>query len=148
MSQAAERVYVARLAGTTVFDPLGDAVGRVRDVVLLMRRGNAPVAVGLVVEVPGRRRVFLPLTRVTSIAPGQVICTGVLNLRRFKARTSETLAIAELLERSVTIKAGREPAFIEDLAIEPTRDGTWEVTKALRAQGRASQGRPRLLAPR
>ncbi|MFV0286560.1 MAG: magnesium transporter MgtE N-terminal domain-containing protein [Demequina sp.] len=129
MSQAAERVYVARLAGTTVFDPLGDAVGRVRDVVLLMRRGNAPVAVGLVVEVPGRRRVFLPLTRVTSIAPGQVICTGVLNLRRFKARTSETLAIAELLERSVTIKAGREPAFIEDLAIEPTRDGTWEVTK-------------------
>lgn len=129
MSQPAERVYVARLAGTTVFDPIGDAVGRVRDVVLLMRRGNAPAAVGLVVEVPGRRRVFLPLTRVTSIAPGQVICTGVLNLRRFKARASETLAIAELLERSVTIKAGREPAYIEDLAIEPTRDGTWQVTR-------------------
>ena len=129
MSLPAERVYVARLAGTTVFDPIGDAVGRARDVVLLMRRGNAPVAVGLVVEVPGRRRVFLPLTRVTSIAPGQIICTGVLNLRRFKARTSETLAIAELLERSVTIKSGREPAFIEDLAIEPMRDGTWQVTR-------------------
>ena len=129
MSQPVERVYVARLAGTTVFDPIGDAVGRVRDVVILMRRGSAPVAVGLVVEVPGRRRVFLPLTRVTSIAPGQVICTGVLNLRRFKARTSETLAIAELLERSVTIKAGREKAFIEDIAIEPMRGGTWAVSK-------------------
>jgi flagellar motility protein MotE (MotC chaperone)/sporulation protein YlmC with PRC-barrel domain len=129
MSQPAERVYVARLAGTTVFDPIGDAVGRVRDVVILMRRGSAPVAVGLVVEVPGRRRVFLPLTRVTAIVPGQVICTGVLNLRRFKARSSETLAIAELLERSVTIRTGRQKAFIEDIAIEPMRGGTWSVSK-------------------
>lgn len=129
MNPSAERVYVARLAGTTVFDPIGDAVGRVRDVVILMRRGSAPVAVGLVVEVPGRRRVFLPLTRVTSIAPGQVICTGVLNLRRFKARASETLAIAELLERQVTIKSGRQPAYIEDAAIEPMRGGTWAVTR-------------------
>lgn len=129
MTPSAERVYVARLAGTTVFDPIGDAVGRVRDVVILMRRGSAPVAVGLVVEVPGRRRVFLPLTRVTSIAPGQVICTGVLNLRRFQARASETLAIAELLERQVTIKSGRQPAYIEDAAIEPMRGGTWAVTR-------------------
>lgn len=129
MNTSAERVYVARLAGTTVFDPIGDAVGRVRDVVVLMRRSSAPVAVGLVVEVPGRRRVFLPLTRVTSIVPGQVICTGVLNLRRFKARASETLAIAELLERSVTIKDTREEAFIEDVAIEPMRGGTWAVSK-------------------
>ncbi|WP_062069765.1 magnesium transporter MgtE N-terminal domain-containing protein [Demequina sediminicola] len=129
MSQPAERVYLARLVGTAVFDPIGDAVGRVRDVVLLMRRGAAPSAVGLVVEVPGRRRVFLPLTRVTSIAPGQVICTGVLNLRRFQARASETLAIAELLERSVTIKDGKHPAFIEDLAMEPKRGGTWQITK-------------------
>ncbi|MFW7413716.1 magnesium transporter MgtE N-terminal domain-containing protein [Demequina sp. SO4-18] len=129
MSTSAERVYVARLAGTTVFDPIGDAVGRVRDVVILLRRTAAPVAVGLVVEVPGRRRVFLPLTRVTSIVPGQVICTGVLNLRRFKARASETLAIAELLERSVTIKDGGDRAFIEDVAIEPMRGGNWAVSK-------------------
>ncbi|MFW2513072.1 magnesium transporter MgtE N-terminal domain-containing protein [Demequina sp. SO4-13] len=129
MSTSAERVYVARLAGTTVFDPIGDAVGRVRDVVILLRRTAAPVAVGLVVEVPGRRRVFLPLTRVTSIVPGQVICTGVLNLRRFKARASETLAIAELLERSVTVKNGGERALIEDVAIEPMRGGNWAVSK-------------------
>lgn len=141
MSASAERVYVTRLAGTTVFDPIGDAVGRVRDVVILMRRGSAPVAVGLVVEVPGRRRVFLPLTRVTSIAPGQVICTGVLNLRRFQARASETLAIAELLERSVTIKAGRQQAFIEDAAIEPMRGGTWAVTRLYVRKAERRKGR-------
>ena len=38
--------------------------------VLLAHSGVGPRAVGLVVEVPGRRRVFLPLTRVTSIDPG------------------------------------------------------------------------------
>lgn len=129
MSTSAERVYVARLAGTAVFDPLGDAVGRVRDVILLMRRTGAPTAVGLVVEVPGRRRVFMPLTRVTSIAPGQVICTGVINLRRFQARASETLAIGELFERSVSLKEDGSTAYIEDIAIEQTRGRTWQVTK-------------------
>jgi flagellar motility protein MotE (MotC chaperone) len=129
MSTGPERVYVARLAGTTVFDPLGDAVGRVRDVVILMRRTGAPNAVGLVVEVPGRRRVFLPLTRVTSIAAGQVICTGVVNLRRFQARASETLAIAELFERSVTLKDDKTTAYIEDIAIERDRAKSWNVSK-------------------
>lgn len=129
MSTGTDRVYVARLAGTTVFDPLGDAVGRVRDVVILMRRTGAPNAVGLVVEVPGRRRVFLPLTRVTSIAAGQVICTGVVNLRRFQARASETLAIAELFERSVTLKEDKSTAYIEDIAIERDRTKSWNVSK-------------------
>jgi flagellar motility protein MotE (MotC chaperone)/sporulation protein YlmC with PRC-barrel domain len=137
MSSTSERVYVARLAGTPVFDPLGDPVGRVRDVVMLLRRNLAPTAVGLVVEVPGRKRVFMPLTRVTSIAPGQVICTGVINLRRFQARASETLAIAELFERSVSLKDGSGNAFIEDIAVEQERTRTWVVTKLyVRREGR------------
>jgi CBS domain-containing protein/sporulation protein YlmC with PRC-barrel domain len=129
MSTASERVYVARLVNTPVFDPIGDQVGRVRDVVVLMRRGHTPTATGLVVEVPGRRRVFMPLTRVTSIAPGQVICNGVINLRRFQARTSESLAMAELLERSVKLKEDKATAYIEDIAIEQDRLKQWVVTK-------------------
>ncbi len=140
MSTGVERIFVARLAGTTVFDPLGDAVGRVRDVVLLMRRSGPPTAVGLVVEVPGRRRVFMPLTRVTSINPGQVICTGVVNLRRFQARASETLAIGELFERSVTLKAGRTIAYIEDIAIEQGRGRVWQVTKLYVRSGERRRG--------
>jgi CBS domain-containing protein len=129
MSAAHDRIFVARLAGTSVFDPLGDPVGRVRDVVLLVKSTGAPTAVGLVVEVPGRRRVFLPLTRITSIAPGQVICTGVVNLRRFKARPIETLAMADMFERSVVMKDTGETAYIEDIAFEQTRARTWTVTK-------------------
>ncbi|MBN2176617.1 MAG: magnesium transporter [Demequinaceae bacterium] len=128
MSTQGERVYVARLVGTTVFDPLGDPVGRVRDVVLLFRAKGAPTAVGFVIEVGGRRRVFLPLTRVTSIAAGQIICTGLVNLRRFHARATEKLAVAEVLEQCVTMKDGSGDALIEDLAIERTRTRVWTVT--------------------
>jgi sporulation protein YlmC with PRC-barrel domain len=62
----ATRVFVARLAGTPLFDPAGDQVGRVRDVVVALRIGlDEPRVLGLVVEVPGRRRIFVPMTRVT-----------------------------------------------------------------------------------
>lgn len=122
-------MFVARLAGTQVFDPIGDQVGRVRDVVVVMRPGRLPRAVGLVVEVPGKRRIFLPLTRVTSIAQGQVITTGLLNMRRFEQRQPEQLAVGELLDRTVEFRDGSGFAIIEDLAIEHQRTGDWDITK-------------------
>ncbi len=129
MSSIGNRVFVARLAGTKVFDPIGDQVARVRDVVVLIRAAGAPRAVGLVVEVPGRRRVFLPLTRVTSIDPGQVISTGLLNVRRFEQRPAETLVMGELLERTVEFVDASGRGTIEDVAIEKQRNGDWEVSK-------------------
>ena len=129
MSSGGTRVFVARLAGTAVFDPIGDQVGRTRDVVVLFREKASPRAVGLVVEVPGRRRVFLPLTRVTSIDAGQVISTGLVNMRRFEQRGSETLAIGELLDRTVQFVDGSGSASIEDIAIEQQRNGDWFATQ-------------------
>lgn len=124
---AATRVYVARLAGTAVFDPIGDQVGRVRDVVVLIRAKGPPRAVGLVVEVPGRRRVFLPLTRVTSIDQGQVISTGLVNMRRFEQRAMETLVLGELLDRTVRFADGSGEAVIEDVSMARQRTGDWLV---------------------
>ena len=47
------RVFLARLAGTAVFDPNGDPVGKVRDAVATLRSNNQqPRILGLVVEVP------------------------------------------------------------------------------------------------
>ena len=120
---------MARLAGTSVFDPLGDQVGRVRDVVVLLGTKGAPRAVGLVVEVPGRRRVFLPLTRVTSVDSGQVISTGLVNMRRFEQRTSETLVVGELLDRQVDLSDGSGAATVVDVAIEQQRSRDWLVSK-------------------
>ncbi len=129
MSSVGTRVFVARLAGTNVFDPLGDQVGRVRDVVVLVRPKGAPRAVGLVVEVAARRRVFLPLTRVTAVDSGQVISTGLVNMRRFEQRAFETLVVGELLDRTVEFLDGTGPATIEDVAIELQRNGDWVISK-------------------
>jgi len=122
------RVFVARLAGTAVFDPSGDQVGKVRDVVVLLRHGtNAPRAVGLVVEVQPRRRIFVPMTRVTSIEQGQVVTTGLVNLRRFEQRANESLVIGELLDRKVQIDESSEIVTVLDVAIEPDRMRDWMV---------------------
>ncbi len=57
MSVAPSRVYAARLVGLPIFDPQGDQVGKVRDLVVTMRSEAAPPRVlGMVAEVFGRRR--------------------------------------------------------------------------------------------
>ncbi|MCH8613668.1 magnesium transporter MgtE N-terminal domain-containing protein [Arsenicicoccus dermatophilus] len=136
------RVFVARLAGLAVFDPLGDQVGRVRDVVVsFSATRRKPRVLGLVVEVPGRRRVFVPITRVTSIDAGQVITTGLVNMRRFEQRPTESLVLAELFDREVTVRqAGDEPfrATVEDLAIEQERPREWSVGKVFVRRGQAA----------
>jgi CBS domain-containing protein len=143
------RVFVARLAGLAVFDPLGDQVGRVRDVVAVFRPGSQHArAVGLVVEVPGRRRVFVPMTRVTSMDAGQVITTGLVNMRRFEQRPMETLLLAELLDRTVrlngrTADGGSDEVTIEDVAIENGRRGDWRLTKLFVRRGRYGRLRRR-----
>jgi Mg/Co/Ni transporter MgtE len=153
VSGAPPRVFVARLAGLAVFDPLGDQVGRVRDVVAVFRPGKVHArVVGLVVEVPGRRRVFVPMTRVTSMDSGQVITTGLVNMRRFEQRTTETLVLAELLDRPVRLRAGEgargtdaagSEVTIEDVGIENGRRGEWRLTKLFVRRGRPGRLRRR-----
>lgn len=127
-SNAPRRVFAARLAGAGVFNPIGDKVGIVYDVVILFRLKGDPIAVGLVIEVPGHHRVFLPITRVTSIGGGQVIITGLVNIRRFQQRPGEILVLGQLLERKVTIKEDGRAATVLDAAIENTRGKEWRLT--------------------
>lgn len=134
------RVFVGRLTSLSVFDPLGDQVGRVRDVVVTFGASRRrPRVIGLVVEVPGRRRVFVPMTRVTSVDGGQVITTGLVNMRRFEQRTNEVLVMAELLDRQVTVRdpEGDYTATVEDVAIERERTRDWSISKVFVRQGPA-----------
>lgn len=127
-SDETQLVYIGRIAGATVFDPIGDPVGKVYDVVVLMHR-HAPLVVGMVVEVTRTHRVFVPITRVTAIKPGAIITTGLVNLRRFSARPLETCVINELLDREVSLADGSGKAQVLDIAIERQRNRTWEVTQ-------------------
>jgi flagellar motility protein MotE (MotC chaperone)/CBS domain-containing protein/sporulation protein YlmC with PRC-barrel domain len=124
---SATRVFVARLAGCSVFDPAGDKVGKVRDVLVVYRGSGAPRVVGLIVEVPGKRRVFVSIGRVTSIGSGQIITNGLITLRRFEQRGGETRVIAEMLGRKVTLLRDGGHATVEDVAIDEVAEGDWEI---------------------
>jgi CBS domain-containing protein len=136
------RVFVGRLAGLQVFDPAGDQVGRVRDLVAVVRPGQLPPrVVGLVVEVFGRRAIFIPMTRVTSIDSGQVITTGVVNMRRFEQRPGETLVVGEMLDRSVRIKESGVEGTVYDLAIEQERNRDWVISRVAVQEGSRRRAR-------
>jgi Mg/Co/Ni transporter MgtE len=130
------RVYLARLAGLGVFDPNGDRVGRVRDAVVRLRTTNRPPqVVGLVAEMALRRRIFLPIGRVTSMdSEAVVLSTGTLNLRRFEKRPNELLVVEDLLDRRVTVMPETgdghgSPGNVVDIGMDLNRNNEWLVTR-------------------
>jgi Mg/Co/Ni transporter MgtE len=147
VSTTPTRVFAARLVGLPIFDPQGDQVAKVRDLVVAIRsEASQPRVLGMVAEVFGRRRIFVPMTRVTNIDAGQVYTTGLLNMRRFEQRSTETLVIGQMLDRKVTIMAGASKGVtgtVYDVAMEQARNRDWvlsrvaiqEPSRALRRRG-------------
>ncbi|MGW6058848.1 magnesium transporter MgtE N-terminal domain-containing protein [Streptomyces sp. NPDC055189] len=138
MAASASRVFVSHLAGIAVFDPNGDQVGRVRDLVATLRvQRRPPRLLGLVVELSTRRRIFLPMTRVTGIESGQVITTGVLNVRRFEQRPTERLVLGEMLDRRVRLIETGEEVTVLDVAVQqlPARRD-WEIDRVFVRKGK------------
>lgn len=130
MSTAPVRVYAARLVGLPIFDPVGDQVGKVRDLVVAVRSEvHQPRVLGLVAEVFGRRRIFVPMTRVTNIDSGQVYTTGLLNMRRFEQRPTETLVIGQMLDRTVRVTSSGVTGTVYDVAMEQARNRDWVLSR-------------------
>ncbi|HET6698505.1 MAG TPA: CBS domain-containing protein [Nocardioidaceae bacterium] len=142
MSTSPSRVFAARLAGLPVFDPAGDQVGKVRDVVVVLRPGvQQPRVLGLVVEVLGRRSIFVPMTRVTHLDSGQVITTGLVNMRRFEQRPTETLVFGQMLDRAVTVRESGVRGTVYDVAMEQARNRDWVLSKVALQEGSKRFGR-------
>ena len=130
MSSTPTRVYAARLVGLPIFDPQGDQVGKVRDLVVVLRSETSqPRVLGLVAEVFGRRRIFVPMTRVTNIDSGHVYTTGLLNMRRFEQRSTETLVIGQILDHTVTITGTGVSGTVYDVAMEQARNRDWVLSR-------------------
>ncbi|HEX9176902.1 MAG TPA: CBS domain-containing protein [Mycobacterium sp.] len=147
---AVNRVYAARLAGMVVLGPDGESIGRVRDVVIsisIVRQ--QPRVIGLVVELLTRRRIFVPITRVTAIEPNAVtLTTANVSLRGFAQRPGEVLVLGQVIETRVRVDdpeleqlAGMDVVVV-DLGVEQTRTREWVVTRvavrSLRRLGRRS----------
>jgi len=73
---------------------------------------------------------------VTSIdAEAVVLTTGTVSLRRFESRVGETLVLAELLDRKVTLRSTGERVTVLDLAMEQARTGDWLVNRVAVLKG-------------
>ena len=131
------KVFAARIVGLAVLGPDGEAIGRVRDVVISLRLDTAPPRVlGLVVEMVTRRRIFVPILRVTSMDITSVtLTTGTVSLRQFNQRPSETLVVAQVFDSKVWIRDPELPelagvdATVVDLGLERTRRRDWVVSR-------------------
>ena len=134
---------MARLVGLPLFDPRGDQVGKVRDFVVSLWPGvSQPRVLGMVVEVFGRRRIFVPMTRVTHIDGSQVVTTGLLNMRRFEQRPTEALVIGQLLDREVRIRNAEVAGHVYDVGMEQARNRDWVLSRvALVEPGRGLRRR-------
>ncbi|TSE01900.1 magnesium transporter [Skermania sp. ID1734] len=146
---AVNKVFAARLAGLVVLGPDGESVGRVRDVVITVRVGRQqPRVLGLVVELATRRRIFVPMLRVTAIEPGAVtLNTGNVSLRRFSQRPGEVLALAQMVDSKVRVDDPELPdladtdLIVVDLGIEQARTRDWVVSKVAVRAHRGRLGR-------
>ncbi len=134
VSNTPTRVFVARIVGLPIFDPQGDQVAKVRDLVVALRTETSqPRVLGMVAEVFGRRRIFVPMTRITNIDSGQIHTTGLLNMRRFEQRSTETLVMGQMLDRTVRIKdsakEGGVSGVVYDVAMEQARNRDWVLSR-------------------
>lgn len=131
------RVYAARLAGMVVLGPDGESLGRVRDVVISMSVvRQQPHVLGLVVELLTRKRIFVPILRVTAIEPNAVtLNTGNVSLRRFMQRPGKVLVLGQVLDTEVRVNDPEQEqlagvdVLVVDLGIEQTRTRDWVVTR-------------------
>ncbi len=148
---AVNRVYAARLAGMVVLGPDGESIGRVRDVVIsisIVR--HQPRVLGLVVELLTRRRIFVPIGRVTAIDPSAVtLITDNVSLRKFSQRPGEVLVLGQVIETRVRVDDPDLPELdgvdvvVIDLGIEQATNPRLAGHQGRRAAAGARLGRRR-----
>lgn len=114
----------------------GDAIGRTRDVVVRLREhGKASPALGLVVELTDKRRVFIPMGRV-AVEPTEILLlSGQISMKAFRARPGESTIIGDLVGKKIQIDDPEldhlhgVPQELTDVELERTRTRDWVLTK-------------------
>ena len=152
---AVSRVYAGRLVGLQVRGPDLDPIGRVRDVVVNIRpHGRQSRALGVVVELVNRRRIFVPMLRIAAIEPGDItLATGSVSMRAFQVRSGELTVMGDLVGSKVHTDDPAQPQLhgraveIADVELERSRTRDWVITRAAVFGSRPKFGRSPKLIP-
>ena len=93
--------YVSRIARLPLLDGDGAVLGSISDVILAPSSSVAPRVIGFVVSVQ-RRQIFVNAGRVSSIdGTGVRMRSGTIDVRPFRKREGELLALGDLVGQSV-----------------------------------------------
>ncbi|MDY6049560.1 MAG: CBS domain-containing protein [Corynebacterium sp.] len=149
------RVYAGRLSGMIVRDPDADVVGRVRDVVVLVRaHGSDSRALGIVVEMVNKRRIFVPMLRIAEITPQDIVLvTGSVSIRSYQPRPGELTVWEDFIGTKVSVDDPNHPELagkaveVADVELEKMRSRDWVVSSVAVFEKRPKWGRsPKLIS--
>ena len=136
--------YVSRVARLPLVDGDGGTIGRVEDVVLAPAGRGAPRVLGFVTDVQ-RRRIFVNANRVDALEPtGVRLRSGVIDVRAFRKREGELLALGDVVGRSIGDQ------YVLDVGIVPSEapGAQYELsTLALGGRGPLARRRTPAIVP-
>lgn len=120
---------LSRLLGSPLIDRGGESIGRVADVLVRLRGMHYPLVVGMVAQVGGGPRVFVPVEHAESLGGGRLKLTSVRDeLRKFERREGQVLLRADALGHRMidVVDARLVRAFDLELA---KRGGEWVLSR-------------------
>src|SRR5918999_2753777 len=136
-------VFVSRLTRLALLDAEGTPIGGVDDVVFVPSGTEPPRVLGFVTTVQ-RRHIFVNGARVGEVdTTGLRLRSGTIDVRPFRKRSGERLAVGDL----VGTRVGDE--VVTDLAIAfSAASGSWYVVSvALGRRGALRRRRPPQVVP-
>jgi magnesium transporter len=112
-------LFLSRLVGRPVRDRHGEALGKVRDLIVALGEQYPPVT-GLVVRVTAGRDIFLPWTDVEEIdADGARLSTTLIDMASFRQRPNEIRLWLDLLDKQIVDVEDRKIVRVNDIQLAP-----------------------------
>ena len=118
------RVMLTQLLRSPVFNPTGEELGRLEDLIVKLDSGGGsyPPVTGIKVRFGGRD-VFVGAKSVEKVAPGEVrLNTPTLDTGAFQRRPGEVLLAADVLGRHLMDVARGRIVQAHDLVLSPMDD--------------------------
>jgi magnesium transporter len=112
-------LFLSQVIGKPVLDRLGEAFGKVRDLIVALGETYPPVT-GLVVRVAGGRDIFLPWSDVEEFdISGARLHTSSINITNFQQRPNEIRLYTDLLDKQIVDVEDRKIVRVNDIQLAP-----------------------------
>lgn len=112
-------LFLSQLIGKRVLDGSGEPFGRVRDLIVALG-GQYPPVTGLVLEVTGRRTIFIPWSAVDTLDEhGARLRTSQIDIASFRQRANEIRLWLDLQDKQIVDVEGRKIVRVNDIQLAP-----------------------------